>query len=118
MSDSVARTVPVDSGRAGTLAPVDSGRAGTDPYARGLGSRGPWRPPTLRGVTNKETTVPDTERELGDRIAPVDVDRLVAGAAQWDEYVSARVALRRTPGALVDELDFVADLVERDRASA
>jgi len=77
-------------------------------------------------VTNNETAVSDTRQELRGAAAPVDVDRLVAGAfffreltaAQWDEYVSARVALRRTPNALVDELDFVADLVERDRASA
>ena len=77
-------------------------------------------------MTNNETPVSDTELDLGDSTAPVDVDRLVAGAfffreltaAQWDEYVSARVALRRTPGAIVDELDFVAELVERDRATA
>ena len=77
-------------------------------------------------MTNNETPVSDTELDLGDSTAPVDVDRLVAGAfffreltaAQWDEYVSARVALRRTPDAIVDELDFVAELVERDRATA
>ncbi|PFG41130.1 hypothetical protein ATJ97_3678 [Georgenia soli] len=77
-------------------------------------------------MKNNETPVSDAETSLGDSTAPVDVDRLVAGAfffreltaAQWDEYVSARVALRRTPGALVDELDFVAELVERDRATA
>ncbi|WP_043500250.1 hypothetical protein [Georgenia sp. SUBG003] len=76
-------------------------------------------------MTNNETALSDT-RAAGGGAAQVDVDRLVAGAfffrelsaAQWDEYVSARVALRRTPDALVDELDFVADLVERDRASA
>ncbi len=72
---------------------------------------------------NNETTASDAERQLEARTGPVDVDRLVAGAyffreltaAQWDEYVSAKVALRKTPHALVEELDFVAELVERDR---
>jgi hypothetical protein len=77
-------------------------------------------------VTKNQTSASVTEQlrtRARTEATAVDVDRLVAGAfffrqltaAQWDEYVNAKVALRKTPDALVDELEFVAELVERDR---